>query len=130
MLNKTASQVMTRNVVATRPDALLTEAIKTLLDHNISGLPVVDAEGRLTGIITEHDIMNFTFSGDAADTMVEKAMTPDVITFGPDAELGELVNCFAAKRIRRVPIVDDGKLVGIVSRRDILRVMLEMYNSY
>ena len=91
-----------------------------------------DAEGKvsLLGIITEHDIMNFALSGEAADTTVAEAMTRQVIVFPPDADVATLVNALGTRHIRRVPIVDQGRLVGIVSRRDILREMLAMYSRY
>jgi CBS domain-containing protein len=130
MKHKTAADVMTTAVVTVNPETLLTDAIELLLRHSISGLPVVDDANNLVGIISEHDIMNFAFSGDADTAKVGEAMTREVITFPPDSDLITLVNSCAAKRLRRTPIVENGKLVGIVSRRDILREMLEMYNNY
>ena len=124
---KQASDIMTHPVITVRPDIHLTDAIKLLLRHHISGLPVVGADGRLVGIITEHDIMNLTLSGSAEDTTVEETMTREVITFPPDADLATLAACLAGKRIRRVPIIEKGALIGIVSRRDILREVLSLY---
>ncbi len=126
---KKAADVMTHPVVTVRPDVRLTDAIKLLLRHHISGLPVVGPDGRLVGIITEHDIMNLTLSGDAEDTTVEETMTREVITFPPDADLATVAACLASKRIRRVPIMQQGTLVGVVSRRDILREVLPLYAS-
>ena len=130
MKEKKAADVMTTHVVTARRDMLLTEAIELILRHHISGLPVVDDENNLVGIITEHDIMNFALSGDADDARVEEAMTRDVKFFPPDTDLPTLINCCASCRIRRVPIVDGIQLLGIVSRRDILREMLAMYRRY
>jgi len=131
MHNKTAADVMTAKVVTIRADALLIDAIRLLLEHRISGLPVVDADRKMVGIITEHDFMNFAFSGDAADTKVEEAMCRKVVSFTTTTDIATLVNAFAEKRIKRVPIVDDhGCLVGVVSRRDILREMLAMYGRF
>lgn len=130
MKAKTALDIMTEPVVTIGPDALLTDAIKLLLRHHVSGLPVVDRDGRLVGMITERDILNFALSGDAADTSVQEAMTPDVVTFGPNDTVEELVACLGSRHIRRVPIIHDQRVVGIVSRRDILREMLSMYAKY
>ena len=116
-----ASDIMTTVVIAARPDMKLTEAIRLFLRHAVSGMPVVDENKRLVGIITEHDIMNFAFSGNAAETTVAEAMTKNVMAFEPNDEVEKLVACCAQHRIRRVPIVEGGKVVGIVSRRDILR---------
>jgi len=124
---KKASEVMTHPVVTARPEMYLADAIKLLLRHHISGLPVVGADGRLVGMITEHDMINVAMSGDAEDTTVEETMTREVITFPPDANLATLATCLVGRRIRRVPIVENGAVVGIVSRRDILREVLFLY---
>ena len=70
MKTKKVSDIMTRAVVAVKPDMRLTEAIKVMLKNNVSAVPVVDAQQDLLGIITEYDIMNFAFSGHAAETTV------------------------------------------------------------
>jgi CBS domain-containing protein len=130
MSDATAAQIMTHPVVTIGPDALLTDAIKLLLRHGCSGLPVVDEGGKVIGIITEHDIMNFALSGNAADTRVEEAMTRDVVSLPPTATLASVINCLLANHFRRVPVAEDGRVVGIISRRDILREMLAMYSTY
>jgi CBS domain-containing protein len=130
MNGRRAADIMTQPVVTVGSNALLIEAIKLLLRHHLSGLPVVGDSGEMVGIITEHDIMNLALSGNAADTRVEEAMTGEVVSVPPDAELPAIVNSLASRRLRRVPVVMEGKVVGIVSRRDILREMLSMYNKY
>lgn len=130
MKSRKAKDIMSTPVVVARKDMRLTEAITLLLRWHISGMPVVDSSGKLVGIVTEHDIMNFGLSGNAADTPVEKAMTKEVTTFAPDSDLETIINCFASKHIRRFPIVEGKKVVGIVSRRDILREMRRMYDGY
>ena len=127
MKDKKARDVMTTRVVSVHADTVLIEAIEMLLRYGISGLPVVDDDEKLLGIVCEHDMMNFVFSGDAETTRVKEAMTPDVYTFPPEKTLAEIVNIFASRRIRHVPIAENGRLVGIVSRRDILREMLRIY---
>lgn len=129
MKPRKASDIMMTTVVTIAPEAKLTEAIKLLLQHAISGLPVVDDQGHLAGIITEHDIMNFAFSGNAAHTTVAEAMTREVISFSPDTPIETLINYCAKHRIRRVPIVQGKKIVGLVSRRDILREMDRIYSQ-
>ena len=124
---ETARDIMTSTVVTAKEDMLATDVIKLLLRWHISGLPVVDDEGNLMGIITEHDVINFAISGDAADTRVSESMTTRVEKFSPDTLLVEVINYFTAHRIRRVPIVENGKVVGIISRRDIVRYMDQMY---
>lgn len=130
MTLKRAADIMTRPVVTVRPEETLLDAIRLLLRHHVSGLPVTGSAGEMVGIITEQDIINFAFSGNAAETRVEEAMTRDVVSMPPDAEMTALVECLSGRRFRRIPIVEGGKVVGIVSRRDILREMLFMYSRY
>ncbi len=100
-----------------------------MLEHNVSCLPVVDAEERLLGVITEYDIMNFALSGEAYDTFVHESLTTKVITFAPEDSLETVVNTLISKRLHRAPVVEQYRLVGIISRRDILREMLILYHS-
>jgi len=123
----TARDLMTSTVITVTPDTSVIEAMDRLVRLGISGMPVVDEDGALVGIITEYDCMQFALSGEAREAVVSEAMTRDVISFPPDAQCPEIANCFAKHRIRRVPIVEDGKVVGIVSRRDILRQIIKTY---
>ena len=123
-----ASDIMTDKVITVKKDLVVTEAIALLLRWHISALPVVDDEGKMIGIISEIDLVNLAFDGNAADTTVEDVMITNIIYFGPHTELADLVRTFSKKHLRRVPIIDKGKVVGIVSRRDILREMLRRYN--
>lgn len=123
------ADIMTTPVITARKDMVLTEVIKLLLRWHISGTPVVDDENNLIGIISEHDIMNFALSGNAATTTVEEAMTREVVAFPPETDIETLVNCYASRRFRRVPIIKEGKVVGIVSRREILREMNRLYGD-
>jgi CBS-domain-containing membrane protein len=123
-----AADIMTTNVITVKKDVILTEVIGLLLRWHISAMPVVDDEGKMVGIISEIDLVNLTFDGNAADTTVGEVMVTDIISFSPSTELADLVQTFSQKHLRRVPIIDKGKVVGIVSRRDILREMLRRYN--
>ena len=120
---------MTTNVVTAKKDMVLTDVIALLLRWHISALPVVDDDNKLIGIVSEIDLVNMTLDGNAEDTMVEDVMATDIVSFGPDAQLAELVQSFSKNRLRRVPILDNGKVIGIVSRRDILREMLRRYEG-
>jgi CBS-domain-containing membrane protein len=123
-----AADIMTTNVITVKKDVILTDAIALLLRWNISALPVVDNEGKMVGIISEIDLVNLTFDGNAANTVVEEVMVTDIVSFNSNTELAVLVQTFSKKHLRRVPIIERGKIVGIVSRRDILREMLRRYN--
>ena len=123
-----AADIMTTNVITAKKDMLLTEAIALLLRWHISALPVVDREDKMVGIVSEIDLVNLTFDGNAADTTIEEVMVTDIVSFSSDTELADLVQTFSKRHLRRVPIIDKGKVVGIVSRRDILREILRRYN--
>jgi predicted transcriptional regulator len=107
---------------------VLTDAIGLLLRWHISAMPVVDEDNRMVGIVSEIDLVNLTFDGNARDTKVEEVMVTDIVSFSPDTKLADLVQTFSKRHLRRVPILDKGKIVGIVSRRDILRELLRRYN--
>ncbi len=124
-----ARDIMVQNVVSVRPTDVLTDAIRLLLSHRISGLPVVDDNNNVLGCVTEHDIMNFAFSGEADVTQVNQAMTQPAFTFSPDTNIENIINSFAKHRIRRVIITEGDQLAGIVSRRDVLREMLALYTG-
>jgi CBS domain-containing protein len=121
-------EIMTSTVITAKEDMLVIDVIKLLLRWHISGLPIVDDDDNLVGIVTEHDVVNFAVSGHAADTRAAEVMTSNVITYSPDTLVVEVINYFAAHRIRRVPIVESGKIVGIMSRRDIIRYMDQVYS--
>ena len=121
-----AKDVMTKEVVTIEPDTLLAEAIDRLVSNKISGMPVCDKEGHIIGMISEKDLLNYIFSGNINNTTVKEAMSTQIISFPPDADLDKIALVMSEKQIRRVPILDDGKLVGIVSRRSMLRIVLSM----
>jgi len=128
-LKRTAKDVMTGPVITAKGNVLITDIIKLLLRWHISGVPIVDDNGKLMGIITEHDVVNFALSGQAATTTASEVMTTKVVTYSPDTLVVEIINYFAANRIRRVPVVENDKVIGIISRRDIVRYMDQMYSK-
>lgn len=123
-----AADIMTTNVITAKKDMVLTDVIGLLLRWHISAMPVVDEDDKMVGIVSEIDLVNLTFDGNARDTKVEEVMVTNIVSFSPDTKLADLVQTFSKRHLRRVPIVDKGKVVGIVSRRDILRELLRRYN--
>lgn len=121
-----ARDIMTREVITIGPDAGLEEAVARLVNNKISGMPVCDGDGKLVGMISERDILNFIFSGHLKETTVAEAMSRNIIGFPPDADIDQISLAMGEKQIRRVPILEGGRLVGIISRRSILRTVLEM----
>ncbi len=118
--------VMTSEVVSLSSEAEVDEALELLLEKSISGLPLVDPDDRLMGLITEFDLLKLYSDEDYwDDSPCSKYMTTNVCTVQADASLDVAANVFNAARIRRLPVLDGDKLVGILSRRDILREILK-----
>lgn len=121
-----AKDVMTKEVFTVGPEATLAETINKLIENKISGMPVIDDNGKMVGIISEKDILNFAFCGYLHNTKVQQAMTKDVIHFTPDTDIEKIALAIAEKHFRRVPIIENDKVVGIVSRRDIIYNVLKL----
>lgn len=119
-----AKDIMKKDVITIGPDVTLDKAIQRLLDNKISGMPVVDDNGKILGIISEKDILNFVFCGYLHNTKVSEAMTEDFVHFTPETRIEKIAVAISKYQFRRVPIIEDGIVVGIVSRRDIIRNVL------
>jgi CBS domain-containing protein len=140
-----AGDVMSRNVVSVGREATIADAIRLMLDNQISGLPVIDG-GRLVGILTEGDLLRRSETGTerhrprwleilmgpgrlASEYVrthgrrVEEIMTRDLVSVTPDTPLDEVVALMERRRVKRVPVLDGDIPVGIVSRADLLRAL-------
>lgn len=122
----TVREVMQTELVTVRPDAPVRDAIMLLLRHRISGLPVVDAQRRLLGVVTEKDLMRLLYEEPGRITRVEQVMTRRVRTFQGDAPLAQVCDCLLANHFRRVPILDGERLVGLISRADLMPTIHEV----
>jgi CBS domain-containing protein len=119
--------IMTKDVVSVSPDSSIFEAMELLKKHEISGVPVVDSELKLKGILTEKDVLSILLNHDIKyKHTVADYMTTEIHIFSPEDSAISVCQFFIKNAIRRVPIVKDGKLVGIVSRRDIISLILEI----
>ena len=114
-----AAGVMVSAVIIVRPNARVEEVARTLLAHRISAVPVINEEGELLGIVSEGDLMRRAEAG-------TDVMTRSVITATPETPLGEIATLLEKNRIKRVPIVQNGKVVGIVSRANLLQALASM----
>lgn len=110
-----AREIMTRDVISIQDEATVEEAARLLARNRISGVPVVNAGGLLLGLVTEHDLIA------KQGRSVSEIMSKGVITVSPDTEVEQVQHLLTNQRIRRVPVVEDGKVVGIVSRSDLVR---------
>lgn len=127
----TARALMTRPVTLT-PDMPIIEAAERLLQHSISGAPVIDEEGRLLGLLSEFDCLRAVASAeyamdghDAAETVAD-LMTRTCHTVPPDLDLFGVAHAFVSLRVRKLPVVDGEKLLGQISRRDTLRAAVKL----
>ena len=117
--------VMNVDVLTISAKATVEVAIRRLVENHISGMPVVGRDGCLVGIVSEFQLLETLYSPEVRDIPVSDVMTADVLTVTPDAMLSDATNLMVDHRIRRLPVVENGKIVGIVSRRDLLRYTLE-----
>jgi CBS domain-containing protein len=147
-----ASDVMTRNVLTVGRETSVANAIRLMLDNNISGLPVLD-DGKVVGILTEGDLLRRSetgtekhrprwleilmgpgrMAGEYVRThgrKVEEIMTTDLITVAGDTPLDEVVGLMERRRIKRVPVLDGDVLIGVVSRADLLRSLLQAIETH
>ena len=115
---KTAMNEKTETVT---PETPIDVACQKMIDHKISGLPVVDADGELVGIVTERDILTLLSDVDSKDRTVFQFMTTDVHTVTEESLLTDVAEMFIRFGRRRFPVVRHGKLVGIIARRDLMR---------
>lgn len=141
--------IMTKKVLSVSPETLLTEATRIITEHNFDGMPVLDKDGKLIGIITEYDLITKTSTvnasflqkiisdiytstkhpfpeqeqKDISQMTVENIMNREPLTLREDATFEDAIETFKAHhRVNPIPIVDDqNKVVGIISRFDILR---------
>ena len=121
-----AKDIMVKEVITIGPEITLDKAIKKLVKNKISGMPVIDENGKMVGIISEKDILNFAFNGYLKSTKVEMAMVKSVIHFTPDSNIDEIALAISKNHFRRVPIIKDDRIVGIVSRRDIIESVFKI----
>lgn len=121
-----ASDRMTKNVITVNKDTPIYKAIAILLKNKVSGLPVIDKDNTLIGILSEKDALKLLLGEDGSKLMVADFMTSEVIAFDESESLTRICNFFIENSYKRVPIVSNGKLVGIISRSDILKQIMEV----
>ncbi len=133
-----ARDVMTREVVTVGPDTSAKYAAEVMAEHGFAALPVVDEDDRLVGVVAEVDVLRDRMPRDPRlhlrrdgetpaappSALVDGVMTRDVRSVDVTADVADIARVFVDDRLRSVPVVDRGRLVGIVSRRDLLRALV------
>jgi CBS domain-containing protein len=117
---RTVQEIMTRNVETCPPTATIQEVARVMADRNVGSVPIVDGD-RLIGTITDRDIVVRVVARglDPRSEQVSKHLSSDVKTVRPDASIEDALSLMEAHQIRRIPVVEDGRLVGIVALGDL-----------
>ncbi len=115
--------IMSKNIVTIQLDTPMDEVVNILVDKNLTGLPVIDDENKLLGIITEKDVLKMLFS--SKETSVADLMTKQLTTIEENIVWVQACELLVNSNFRRIPVVRDGKLVGIVTRRDFVKFLKE-----
>jgi len=119
-INEPIRLIMTKNVVSVKTSAKVGEAIRLMKENNVGGLPVVDEKNRVRGIITERDIAGL-FADKISGVRVAQLMSEKVITALPTTTIFEVEKTMTAQGFRRLPIISDNKVIGIITAMDIIR---------
>jgi CBS domain-containing protein len=145
-----AQDIMTKDPITVYPDTEISQAAKLMLEHHINGVPVVDAQRKLVGILCQSDLIEqqraipipsvFTvFEGfipltsmrhlekeveKITATTVSHAMTKNPITISPDTTIENIAKLMIEKKFHTLPVVDEGKLVGVVGKEDVLKTLI------
>ncbi len=118
---------MTNEVVVVWPETSVKEALELMLSNEVSGIPVVERDMKLLGIVTEKDVLRLYFeSGGLRDKMVKDFMTQPVVHFDENENIDDICQCLNTMHFRRVPVTKNDKLVGIVSRPDVIKYILSI----
>jgi CBS domain-containing protein len=122
-MGKNISEVMTRDVRACEPSTTVAEAAKTMAGEGVGPVPVVD-NGRIVGIVTDRDIVvRVVAEGkDARSTTVGEIASTDLVTVSPEDDIDEALTMMAKRQVRRLPVVEGDRLVGIVAQADVARL--------
>jgi CBS domain-containing protein len=122
----TARDIMERAATAATPFASLRDVAGQLVGNQFSGMPVASRDGKVVGVITESDIVRALIQGKRLENLTAAdAMTSPAVTVDVDTPIEDVMRTLVDNRIVRVPVTSHDKLIGIVSRRDIIRAMLE-----
>lgn len=125
---------MAKKLITFSPDDSMYHVTKTLVSNGISGAPVVDEKGNLVGVISEGDCLKQIVRGKYTNTPeilgnVSEYMTPEPVTIGPGENIMQVAQLFLKLRLRRFPVLDNGKLVGQISQRDVIAAIGALKNE-
>ena len=130
----TVEDYMTRRLVTFSPDQTMDQVLDMLLKKKISGGPVVDEKNNLVGVISEGDCLKEVVRGKYNNVptlsgLVKDHMATDIKFVSPDMSIYDLAQMFLNMRLRRFPVLKDGKLVGQISQKDVMRAVIKLHND-
>ena len=122
-----AKDIMTKSALTVKRSTPIFEAVEVMVQNKITGLPVVDDDMKLVGILTEKDVLGLFYAHEhEKDKTVDYFMTQPVVSFDLNTDLREICDCLQNNNFRRVPVTSRGKVVGIVSRADVIEYILQV----
>jgi CBS domain-containing protein len=119
-----AKDIMTKRVISVKTDTPIYDALKLIASYGISGLPVVEDDLTLVGIVSEKDVLSLFYNNNDDEITVDDFMTQPPIFFDENESILDVCDFLRKNIFRRVPITSDGKLVGIISIRDVIEYIL------
>jgi len=121
-----AKEIMTTDVISISRDTDIYEAIRIMVHNNVTGLPVVNHDMTLAGVISEKDVLSLMYNIQDKPGKVEDFMTVNPVSFDENDSLIDIAECFIENNFRRVVILKKGKMAGIISRKDIIACILKL----
>ena len=128
----TVKEYMKKEQVSVDPDMEVEEAVMLLLKHRVSRAPVVDEHGKLVGILAEADCLEAFLNDEfcrCPTALVRELMSADVVTVNPDVDILTAADLFVHHKFHHLPVLDRDRLVGQISRRDVIRAILKMHRE-
>ncbi len=125
-----AKDIMTKDVITVKTDMPIYDVLELIAEHNISGLPVVEDDMTLVGIVSEKDVLSLFYDDENEnEKTVDDYMTQPPLFFDEDESLLDVCDFLRKNVFRRVPITSKGKLIGIISIRDVIEYILQLRNE-
>ncbi len=124
-----AKSIMSTEMITVTEETPLYDAMALLVNNSITGIPVVSSDGTLTGIVSEKDMLELLYNADMGKATVGEVMTRDVVYFQDTDDLVDVCEAMLKGHFRRVPILSKGRLVGLISRSDIIRFIIKLRRS-
>ncbi len=121
-----AATIMQTNVPITEPDTTIKTAIHRMNSEHLTGLPVLNPNRTLAGMLSEKDVLRLIYEKQNANGFVNQFMTIDPVSFETDATIMEICQCIINNNFRQIPVTENGKFAGLISRKDLMNFLLRL----